>query len=72
MICVFQFFIAIMIDKKYDVNLIKEYLWAAWYPICYWYINVFVIIMAIVKALTNRKGKFVVWESPDRCLQQTK
>ncbi|MEI4801884.1 poly-beta-1,6-N-acetyl-D-glucosamine synthase [Bacillus sp. FJAT-51639] len=72
MICVFQFFIAIMIDKKYDVNLIREYLWAAWYPICYWYINVFVILMAIMKVLTKQKGKFAVWESPDRGLQQTK
>ncbi|MGR6001755.1 poly-beta-1,6-N-acetyl-D-glucosamine synthase [Bacillus cereus] len=68
-ICMFQFAIAMVLDAKYDSNLYKEYAWSAWYPICYWYINVFILIVAILKVLTTKKGTFARWESPDRGLQ---
>jgi biofilm PGA synthesis N-glycosyltransferase PgaC len=65
-ICLVQFFVAMSIDKRYDENLLKNYLWAIWYPILYWYFNAFVILRAIPKALFRDKKKFATWDSPDR------
>ncbi|MDQ0257001.1 biofilm PGA synthesis N-glycosyltransferase PgaC [Evansella vedderi] len=67
-ICLIQFFIAIIMDRKYDKDLVKYYLWAIWYPVLYWYFNALVLVRAIPKALKRKKGKYAVWESPDRGL----
>lgn len=69
LICLLQFIIAMTIDRRYDKGLMKYYLWAIWYPILYWYVNAFVIVRAIPKALMQKGGneqRFAVWDSPDR------
>ncbi len=69
LICIVQFLFAMLIDSRYDVHLIKYYIWAVWYPVFYWYFNAFVIMKALPRAFSNRrKNKFAVWESPDRGL----
>lgn len=68
-ICLIQFVVAMLLDKKYDEKLLKYYLWAIWYPTFYWYFNAFVILRAIVKIIFKDKNKkFATWESPDRGL----
>jgi len=66
LICLIQFLIAIIMDRKYDENFIKYYLWAVWYPIFYWYFNALVVIRALPKAIFKKKNKYAVWDSPDR------
>ncbi|HEX3028457.1 MAG TPA: poly-beta-1,6-N-acetyl-D-glucosamine synthase [Clostridia bacterium] len=69
LICVIQFFFAMLIDSKYDHDLMRYYLWSVWYPTFYWYFNALVILRAVPKALSQkRKGKFAIWDSPDRGL----
>lgn len=68
-VCIIQFFVAMYVDRRYDPNILKYYLWAIWYPTFYWYFNALVVLRAIPKALLRKKnGKFAVWESPDRGL----
>lgn len=69
LLCLLQFLVAMLLDKRYDENLMKYYLWAIWYPIFYWYINAFIVIRALIKILTKKKNlKFATWDSPDRGL----
>ncbi len=66
-LCLIQFIVAMILDKKYDEKLLKYYLWAIWYPTFYWYFNAIVILRAIPKALfRDKKKKFATWNSPDR------
>lgn len=66
MLSYIQLFISLKKDSKYD-NIMKYYLWAAWYPALYWMINTFVVIAACPKAIFSRiKGGYAVWTSPDR------
>ncbi|MEN8906584.1 MAG: poly-beta-1,6-N-acetyl-D-glucosamine synthase [Clostridiales bacterium] len=67
-IALIQFFIAMLIDSKYDNKLKNYYIWSLWYPVIYWYMNAIIIIFALPKALFSKKGTFAVWESPDRGL----
>jgi biofilm PGA synthesis N-glycosyltransferase PgaC len=69
LLCLIQFLVAMLLDKRYDKNLMKYYLWAIWYPIFYWYINAFIVIRALIKILFKKKDlKFATWDSPDRGL----
>ncbi|HYK73189.1 MAG TPA: poly-beta-1,6-N-acetyl-D-glucosamine synthase [Pseudoneobacillus sp.] len=66
-LCLIQFAIAMMIEKRYDQDFFKYYLWAVWYPTFYWYFNAFVILRALPKAIRKKKGNtLAVWDSPDR------
>ncbi|MFL0196281.1 poly-beta-1,6-N-acetyl-D-glucosamine synthase [Clostridium sp. WILCCON 0269] len=67
LLCLVQFIVAMTLDKRYDENLLKYYLWAIWYPTFYWYLNILVLLRAIPKVLFRDKGKkFAIWDSPDR------
>lgn len=61
-----QLLISLYNESKYD-NIMKYYLWAAWYPAIYWMINTIVVIAATPKAIFSRvKGGYATWDSPDR------
>ncbi|WP_462410139.1 poly-beta-1,6-N-acetyl-D-glucosamine synthase [Neobacillus sp. Marseille-QA0830] len=66
-LCLIQFGTAMLIERKYDHNLLNYYLWAIWYPSFYWYFNALVVIRALPKAIFKSKSKKLgVWDSPDR------
>lgn len=68
-LCLVQFLVAMLLDKKYDEKLMKYYLWAIWYPLFYWYLNAFIVIRALIKIIfKKRNSKFATWDSPDRGL----
>ncbi|MDR3593269.1 poly-beta-1,6-N-acetyl-D-glucosamine synthase [Clostridium sp.] len=67
-ICLIQFIAAMALDKRYDEELLKYYLWAIWYPTFFWYFSALVILRAIPKALFKNRKKFATWDSPDRGL----
>ena len=66
LVCLFQFFVSLAIDSRYEKGLMRDYLWIVWYPMAFWLINVFTVVVGVPKAiLQGRRGK-AVWESPDR------
>lgn len=67
LLCLFQFALAMLMEKRYDRQFLRYYLWAIWYPAFYWYFNALVIVRALPKALSKKK-KLAVWDSPDRGL----
>lgn len=66
-ICLIQFWVAIKLDSRYDEELLRDYRWAAWYPVFYWYINAIIILCAIPKTIFRKRG-LATWHSPDRGL----
>ncbi|MFZ5824311.1 MAG: poly-beta-1,6-N-acetyl-D-glucosamine synthase [Bacillota bacterium] len=67
-ICVIQFALAMVIESRYEREITRYYLWAAWYGIAYWYLNVAYIVAALPKALRSKRAAHAVWDSPDRGL----
>jgi biofilm PGA synthesis N-glycosyltransferase PgaC len=64
--CLLQFFVSLMIDSRYEKGLMRDYFWIVWYPMVFWMINAFTVIVGVPKAiLHHRRGK-AVWDSPDR------
>ena len=68
-VCLLQFTVAIWLEQHYDKN-IKKSVWSViWYPLIYWYVNVFITLAALLKAVLPKK-KLATWKSPDRGLTQ--
>ena len=68
-ICLFQFIVAMFLESKYDRDVLKNAWSVIWYPLFYWYINVFIALAAVVRAILPNK-KLATWKSPDRGITQ--
>jgi len=65
-ICLLQFLISLLVDRRYETRIGRNYYWMIWYPLVYWILNTATSIVALPKALLKRKGTRAVWVSPDR------
>ena len=68
-ICLFQFMVAMFLESKYDRDVLKNAWSVIWYPLFYWYINVFIALAAVMRAILPNK-KLATWKSPDRGITQ--
>jgi poly-beta-1,6-N-acetyl-D-glucosamine synthase len=69
MICMGQFLISLLIDRRYEARIGRNYYWMIWYPLVYWMLTTATSICALPKAILKRKGTRAVWTSPDRGLR---
>ena len=66
LVCLIQFALSLLLDRKYDSNLLAVYFVVIWYPVVYWIFNALAVIRAIPKALIKKKSGPAIWTSPDR------
>jgi len=64
-VCLFQFAVAVSLESRYDKQILKSVWSVIWYPLIYWYVNVFITLSALFKAILPKK-KLATWKSPDR------
>lgn len=64
-VCLLQFTVAIWLESHYDKQILKSVWSVIWYPLIYWYVNVFITLAALFKAILPNK-KLATWKSPDR------
>ena len=65
LVCLLQFAISLVIDRRYEKKLGRVYYWMIWYPVAYWLISLTTTIVAVPKTLFQKRG-LAVWSSPDR------
>jgi biofilm PGA synthesis N-glycosyltransferase PgaC len=64
--CIFQFMISMMIDRRYEKHVGRQFFYIIWYPIAFWLLGMLTTVVAVPKALSKKSGTRAVWESPDR------
>ena len=64
--CMVQIFVSLWIDRFYDRNLLRYFLWTVWYPLAFWTISMVTTVIALPRAVLRRTGKRAIWRSPDR------
>jgi biofilm PGA synthesis N-glycosyltransferase PgaC len=69
MVCMSQFLISLLIDRRYEARVGRNYYWMIWYPLVYWMLTTATSIVALPKAILKRKGTLATWTSPDRGIQ---
>jgi poly-beta-1,6-N-acetyl-D-glucosamine synthase len=65
-VCMLQFLISLLIDRRYEKRIGRNYYWMIWYPIAYWMLTTATSVVALPKAMLKRRGTRAVWTSPDR------
>ena len=63
---VIQILISMIIDSRYEKRNISILFYICWYPTFYWGINAVASIIALPKAIKNKRGVYATWNSPDR------
>jgi len=66
MVCLVQFAVSIMIDRRYEKDLWKTLFWTVWYPMVFWLVSLFTTLVSFPKVLFNQHQKRARWVSPDR------
>jgi biofilm PGA synthesis N-glycosyltransferase PgaC len=66
LVCLLQFAVSMVIDRRYETRIGRNYYWMIWYPIAYWMLSLLTTIVAVPKTLTRRRRQRAVWVSPDR------
>jgi biofilm PGA synthesis N-glycosyltransferase PgaC len=69
--CLLQMLLSMLLDYRYDQQLLRYYVWTIWYPFGFWLVNMFTIIVAIPKVLLRKTGLRARWVSPDRGITKT-
>lgn len=65
-VCLLQFLVSLILDRRYDKEIHKLYFWVIWYPAVYWIYNSLAVVVATPVALAKKFGTDAIWESPDR------
>ena len=66
MVCLLQFAISLIIDRRYEAKVGRNYYWMIWYPMAYWLLNMLTTVAAVPMTLLKKGGKRATWVSPDR------
>lgn len=69
LVCLLQFACSLVIDRRYEATIGRNYFWMIWYPIAYWMLSLATTLAAVPKTLIKRRGARAVWVSPDRGLR---
>ncbi|MGB9149967.1 MAG: poly-beta-1,6-N-acetyl-D-glucosamine synthase [Burkholderiales bacterium] len=64
--CLIQIAVSLLLDRRYDKGLLRNYYWTIWYPLAYWVLNMLTTVVALPRVLLRRSGMRARWESPDR------
>jgi poly-beta-1,6-N-acetyl-D-glucosamine synthase len=64
--CMSQFALSTIIDRRYEARIGRNYYWMIWYPLAYWLLTTFTSMRGFPKAVLKKRGERAVWVSPDR------
>ena len=64
--CLCQFFVALVIESRYEPDLIRSIYWIIWYPMVFWILSLATAVVGFPLALAKRRGTRAIWKSPDR------
>lgn len=65
-VCLLQFFVSLLIDRRYERGIAKSLFWVIWFPVIYWMLSLFTTLVAFPKVMLRRHRARARWVSPDR------
>jgi poly-beta-1,6-N-acetyl-D-glucosamine synthase len=65
-VCLLQFATSLMIERRYEQGLARQFYWVIWYPVAFWLIGMLTAVIAFPRTLLARRRERAVWRSPDR------
>lgn len=65
-VCLLQFSISLLIERRYEQDLTHSLFWIIWFPVVYWMLSLFTTLVAFTRVMFNGRNKRARWVSPDR------
>ena len=65
-VCLAQFGVSLLIDRRYEKGLGKTMFWVIWYPLVFWLVSLLTTLVSFPKVLFRLRQKRARWVSPDR------
>lgn len=69
-VCLFQFGISTLIDRRYEPGLTHSLYWIVWYPFVYWLISLTTTICSFPSVMLRLRRQRARWTSPDRGIKE--
>lgn len=68
--CLLQFTVSTLIDRRYEADLHRSMFWIIWYPFVYWLINFFTTLWSFPAVMLRLRRQRARWSSPDRGIKE--
>ncbi|WXL26348.1 poly-beta-1,6-N-acetyl-D-glucosamine synthase [Ectopseudomonas mendocina] len=69
-VCLMQFAVSLMIERRYEKNLTHSLFWIIWYPMAFWLLTLFTTLVSFPKVMLKAKQQRARWVSPDRGIKR--
>ncbi|SNS88891.1 poly-beta-1,6-N-acetyl-D-glucosamine synthase [Pseudomonas segetis] len=70
-VCLAQFGLSLLIERKYEKGLGQALFWTVWYPLAFWLLTFFTTLVSFPKVMISARGKRARWTSPDRGIKRS-
>lgn len=70
LVCLLQFAISVLIDRRYEPGLVRSLYWIIWYPFVYWIISLCTTLCSFPKVALRIRRLRARWTSPDRGIKE--
>lgn len=70
LVCLLQFAVSILIDRRYEPGLSRSLYWIVWYPFVYWLIALCTTLFSFPKVMLRLRQRRALWSSPDRGIKE--
>ncbi|MCL2895097.1 poly-beta-1,6-N-acetyl-D-glucosamine synthase [Brenneria tiliae] len=68
--CLVQFFVSLLIERRYEKNMARSLFWVIWYPMVYWMLSLFTSLVSFPKVMLKVRRQRARWVSPDRGIEK--
>lgn len=68
--CLLQFTVSTLIDRRYETDLHRSMFWIIWYPFAYWLINFSTTLWSFPVVMLRLRRQRARWSSPDRGIKE--
>lgn len=65
-VCMLQFSVSLVIDRRYEPGIGRYVYWMIWYPVAYWLLSFLTTLVALPATLLGDRSARAIWTSPDR------
>lgn len=65
-LCLIQFFVSILIERRYEKGFTPTLFWIIWFPIVFWILGLFTTLYSFTQTMLFPETKRARWNSPDR------
>ena len=66
LVCLLQFATSLIIERRYEQGMGRNFYWMIWYPIAFWLLGMLTSVVAFPKTLLSSRDQRARWTSPDR------